>query len=195
MAKVVAMAHAPQVTGMPVFSPLMPVALPLPFPGDWGKITAVYDVAAALSIGGRWAEVTADLQEQAAPLDAQYNAVMAALEDQAEATAAQVQAARTAKEKRDAWAAQAEHDAPLYKEQAAILQQQREIRRATNIRVLDLIVVRFEWPFAGPAPDPHDPATFETWPDPILNWMTQDALGEVAKRLHDPLSWTGSTAT
>jgi hypothetical protein len=195
MAKVVAMAHAPHATGMPVFSPLMPVSLPLPFPGDWGKLTAVYDVTAALSISGQWDAVTADLQEQAAPLDARYNALLAELEDQAEATAAQVQAAATAKEKRDAWAAQTAHDAPLYKEQAAILQQQRVIRRAINTRVLDLILIRFEWPFAGPAPDPHDPATFETWPDPILNWMTQDALGEVAKRLHDPLSWTDSTAT
>jgi hypothetical protein len=139
--------------------------------------------------------MTADLQEAAAPLDHRYSAILAELEDQAEATTEVVRIAKTAKERRDAWAEQTAHDGPLYKEQAEILQQQRVIRRAINTRVIGLIVARLEWPFAGPAPDPTDPETFATWPDPILNWMTQDALGEVRKRLDDPLSWNGSATT
>jgi hypothetical protein len=67
MPKVVAMAHAQQPES---FDPLLPVELALPFPGHWGRITAVYSVAAVMDMADRWKALVADIQQQAVEADA-----------------------------------------------------------------------------------------------------------------------------
>lgn len=79
--------------------------------------------------------------------------------------------------------------------QRRALLDQRAVRRQLNLRIIGATVVQFTWPFKGPPPDPTDPAAFGQWPDPVLNWLSEQALQEVRKRVDDPLSWTGSAAT
>ena|SRR5690348_8226696 len=77
----------------------------------------------------------------------------------------------------------------------AALGQQRAVRRALNLRIIGATIERFTWPFKGNPPDPAQPADFEKWPDPVLNWLSEGALQEVRQRLDDPKSLAGSSAT
>jgi hypothetical protein len=74
MPKVVAMAHAQQPEQ---FDPLaaVPVEIGLPFPGQWGRITAAYSMAAVYNLPDYYPVLFGDLQPQ---IDAANDAVKSA---------------------------------------------------------------------------------------------------------------------
>lgn len=81
----------------------------------------------------------------------------------------------------------------------------RDLNRQINLRIIAHAVTKigalrkekndqgdwitvWHWPFEGEPPNPQDPASWEGWPDAVLNWMAGDALLEVRGQLQNPNS-------
>lgn len=184
------MAHA-QRNGGSTFDPLLPVRIDLPFPGDYGKLTAVFSMMAVMD----YAHTVSPITQQDLPLARREEDIDDALEDKAAETREAIKDAPTAAARRAILRAQQDHAEPLRAEKAQIQQQRRELRRAWNIERIGEMVIALEGP-DGLSLDPTDPATFKDWPDMILNWLAGElAMREVEKRLIDPLLPSASPAT
>jgi hypothetical protein len=193
MPKVVAMAHAQQPEQ---FDPLLPIELPLPFPGKWAQVTIGYNVGAALSLGGHEAALMTDLDAQERAAARRWGEIQGQIEDRFTADKARSATLQTAAEQYALIADRNDALEPLYTEQAAITEQRRLIARARHLRVIAEVVRYITWPYAGDPPDPQDPDSFSAWPDLVLEWIGGiKGAQEVRKRLDDPLSWNGSATT
>lgn len=182
------MAHA-QRPG--TFDPLLPVRIDLPFPGDYGKLTAVFSMMAVMDL----AHKTSPITQEDKPLARREEDINDALEDNAVETAAALQEAPTAAARRALLRAQQDQTDALHAERSQIQEQRRALRRAWNIERIGEMIIALEGP-DGLTLDPTDPATFTAWPDMVLNWLGGElALAEVQKRLIDPLLPSGSPAT